>query len=43
MQVYWENALGQAGSLSPRKEAREVTMGREREERGERDKEKACV
>jgi hypothetical protein len=30
MQVYWEG-LWQASSLAPRKEAREVAMGRERE------------
>lgn len=28
---YWEIALGQAGSMTPKKEAREVTMGKERE------------
>jgi len=37
MLVYWDAAL-QVSSLAPRKKAREVTMGRVREERGEREK-----
>lgn len=40
MQVYWEAALGWASSVAPRKEAREVTMGWERGERGKRKKER---
>lgn len=41
MQVYWEAALERVSSLALRNEAREVTMGREREVRGKR--EKVCV
>ena len=39
MQVYWETALRQASSMAPRKEAREVSMGRETEEREKRNRE----
>jgi hypothetical protein len=39
MQVYWETALRQASSMAPRKEAREVSMGRETEERRKRNRE----
>lgn len=47
MQVYWEDALGQMNLMAPGKEAREVSMGKERREEGERERkresEKVCL
>ena len=40
MQVYWEAALRRASSLALRKEAREVTTGRETDEREKREETK---
>lgn len=40
MQVYWEAALGWVSSQAPKKEAREISMRREKERRGKTKRER---